>query len=92
MHINEYFSNTAIFIFTGPEIDLMAADGRLLGVSLAAMGRPFAFGAPDDLLYNPFGDDLGLFDGRRLGDGCTNDLYVVFQVGIIEKRHRFLGR
>ena len=88
VHVDEDFGQPAVFVFAGPEIDLVAADGRLLGVSLAAMRRPFAFGGPDDLLDHPFGDDLGFFDGRRLGDGFTNDLYVVFQVGIIEKRRR----
>ena len=78
MHVDEDFGQPAVFVFAGPEIDLVAADGRLLGVSLAAMRRPFAFGGPDDPLDHPFGDDLCLFNGCRLGNGFANVLCLVF--------------
>ena len=37
MHIDENFPQTAIFIFAGPQIDLVPTDNRFLGIAFAPM-------------------------------------------------------
>ena len=51
MHVDEDLANTAILIFTGPQINLVATNRCLLRVAFAAVWQLFAF-CPDDALNN----------------------------------------
>ena len=77
MHIDEDFAQLAVFIFAGAQIHLMAADGSLLGISLAPVGQASAPGhEPFD---DPFGDDF-----RLGGGGLFGDLVSHLQVLVVE--------
>ena len=63
MHVDEDLTETAVIVFAGANIDLVAADHRLLGVALATV-RHFLAGADhgdafDDLLDDLFRDLSG---------------------------------
>ena len=78
VHVDEDLAETAILIFAGPQIDLVPADGRLLGVTLAALRQLLALGRMDDAL-----DDL--LDHLRRGCGdrgveCLCGLLVILDV------------
>ncbi len=59
VHVDEDLADAAVVIFAGAQIDLVAADHRLLGVALAAGGQLLALAqhgdALDDLLDDLFG-------------------------------------
>ena len=67
VHVDEDLAEPAVVVFAGAQIDLVAADHRLLGVALAAVGHALALAhhhdALDDLLDHAFGERR---DARRL--------------------------
>ena len=78
MHVDEDLAETAILIFAGPQIDLVPADGRLLGVTLAALRQLLALGRMDDAL-----DDLLDHLWRGCGDRgveCLCGLLVILDI------------
>ena len=69
MHVDEDFAEPAVLVFAGAQIDLVAADDRLLRVALAAVGQTPPLALPHDALDHPFDDALDdpLGDERRAG-------------------------
>ena len=69
VHVDEDLAEPAVVVFAGAQIDLVAADHRLLGVALAAVGHALALAhhddALDDLLDHRLGERRGA-RGRRL--------------------------
>ena len=66
MHVDEDFADVAVFIFTGAQIHLVAANDGFLGIALAPRRQG---GALRDHAFNdPLSDDLCL-----LGLGCLNN-------------------
>ncbi|MNJ54368.1 hypothetical protein D3C77_498040 [compost metagenome] len=61
MHVDEDFAQFAVFVFAGVDIDLVAADGRLLDIALAAVGQATARAVAFDYLLDH------ALDGRRRG-------------------------
>ena len=63
MHVDKELGEPAVLMLAGPEINLVAADDRLLRIALAAVGQPPAFAALHDLFDYPlddaFDDPLG---------------------------------
>ena len=94
MHVDEDLAQLAIVIFTGAEIDLMAAHHRLLCVALAAIGqlqaRTLALHYPlDDFFdhcFDPGRDRLG---HQRLGH--VVGVLVVIGQELRRERLRQLG-
>ena len=67
MHVDEDFAELAVFVLAGVDIDLMAPDGGLLDVALAAVGQ---FAARAFALDHAFDDTFRRsrarsFAGRR---------------------------
>ena len=56
MHIDEHFTDTAIFIFASPQIDFMSAHSCFLRIALTAMRQLLALGTNNPL--NNFFNDL----------------------------------
>ncbi|CCC97391.1 protein of unknown function [Azospirillum baldaniorum] len=87
VHVDEDLADAAVLILAGAQVDLVAADGRLLGVALAAVRQALALGALalDDALHDLLDDALGhhLSAGgvRRLDDLLDRVLLVVQQGG-----------
>ena len=82
VHVDEDLAEAAVVIFAGAQIDLVAADDRLLGVALAAVGQLLAGadGALDDPLDDALGERLGARRGGlgdELGDGLLGVLLLV---------------
>ena len=69
VHVDEDLAEAAVAEFAGAQIDLVAADDRLLGIALAAVRQLFTLaGDPlDDALDDLFGDGDGLGGGRAPG-------------------------
>ena len=57
VHVDEDFTQLAVFVFAGAQIDLMPADIRLLGIALAALRHLLAVRF-DDLFDDHLFDDL----------------------------------
>jgi hypothetical protein len=57
VHVDEDLAQANRLVFAGAQIDLVAADDRLLGIALAAFGQFFAVAA-DDFLDDHLLDDL----------------------------------
>ena len=76
MHIDEHFTNPAVFIFAGSQINLMPTNSCLLCIAFAAMRQAFALGAdhPLDHFFNHL--------RRRGGHWCFNDFFF-FLVDIV---------
>jgi len=60
VHVDEDLAEPAVRILAGPEIDLVAADPRLLGVALSSSGKAF-----------PHDETLDARDGRFVGGNCV---------------------
>ena len=70
MHVDEDLADTTVLVFAGPQIDLVAADDRLLRIALAALRQPFAARphfALDDALHDPLGNDRRTSGRRQVG-------------------------
>ena len=67
VHVDEDLAEAAVVEFAGAQIDLVAADDRLLGVALAAVRQLLAVAVKplDDALDDLFGDLRGACCGRR---------------------------
>ena len=82
MHVDEDLAEAAVVIFAGAQIDLVAADDRLLGVALAAVGQLLALAqhgdALDDLLDDLLGELRGARRGGALDEGLDRVVFVVF--------------
>ena len=84
MHIDENLTDLAILVFTGPQIDLMAADRGFLRVALAAIRQAGARRRPFDHPFDDaFGQDRRLHRGRGIGD-----FLQAFQIVVIDQRRR----
>ena len=83
MHVDEDFAEAPVGIFARVQIDLMAADRRLLNIALAPVGQLLALA--HHLMHHALDDALG--DGRRArrrigGDDLLGDfLRLVVGVG-----------
>ena len=53
MHIDKYFTQTTVLVFAGPQINLVASDHCLLGITLAPLRQFAPLG--DNPLHHPFG-------------------------------------
>ena len=86
VHVDEDFTQLAIFIFASAEIDLMAANGGLLGITLAARGKLFTcmhmFHHPFDNLFNEG------FNPRRHGLGHQHIHRIIGFVIIVGQQLR----
>jgi len=71
VHVDEDLADPAVVIFAGAEIDLMAADHRLLGVALAAIRHLLALAHHDDAF------DQALDHLLRKGRGARGHRLVV---------------
>ncbi len=69
VHVDEDFAETPVVIFAGAQEDGVAADLRLLGITLAAAGQLFLLAG--DALDDALDDALG--DGDGLGRGGGRD-------------------
>ena len=87
MHVDEDLAELAVLVLAGPQIDLVAADDRLLGVALAALRQALA-AARHFALDDPFDDALG--DDRRPRGGWQLE-QVVVGGDIVADRHRRQG-
>jgi hypothetical protein len=70
VHVDEDFAKFAVFIFTGAQIDLVSADGGLLGIPLAARRQRTTVAtndAFDDFFDDLFGNSGGLGSSRLIG-------------------------
>ena len=68
VHVDEDLAEAPVLVFAGAQIDLVAADDRLLGVALAAVRQLLALAdALDDALDDLFGHRRRA-GRRRLGD------------------------
>ena len=67
VHVDEDLAEPAVVIFAGAQIDLVAADHRLLGVALAAVGHALALAHHDDALDDLLDHLLGERGGARRG-------------------------
>ena len=61
VHVEENLTNPAVIVFTGPKVNLVTADDRLLGVALAPLRQP---GTLLDPLHDFLGHHLRLLGGR----------------------------
>ena len=59
VHVDEDLAKLAVLIFAGAQVDLVPADHRLLGVTLAAIWHLFATRTGDFLDYHLFDDLFG---------------------------------
>jgi len=83
VHVDEDLAGPAVLVFAGAQIDLVAADDRLLCITLAPLRQAFAPG-PHFALDDPFDDALG--NDRRPRDGGKVGEIVVG--GSVAQRHR----
>ena len=67
VHVDEDLAEAAVVVFAGAQIDLVAADDRLLGVALAAVGQLLALADAHDALDDALDDLLGDLRGARGG-------------------------
>jgi len=66
VHVNEDFTQPAVRVLAGPEIDLVASDPRLLGI--AAAPRRQALAVVRDVAARFDGLSAGLWTRRRIDD------------------------
>ncbi len=82
MHVDEDLAEAAVIVFAGAQIDLVAADHRLLGVALAAVGHALTLAqhgdALDDLLDDLLGEARGARRGGTLDEGLDCVVFVLF--------------
>ena len=93
VHVDEDFAQAPVLELAGAEIDLVAADDRLLGIALAAVRQLLALGgephALDDALDDALGDDLGAPALGSRGNGVR--VFAVLGEELRGKRLRELG-
>ena len=84
MHVDEDLAEPAVLVLASAQIKLVAADHRLLGVTLAALGQfgaalgPRALDHPlDDPLDDPFGDHRGSGAVGSIDDVGDDLVFVV---------------
>ena len=81
VHVDEDLAEPAVVIFAGAEVDLVAADDRLLGIALAAVGHALALAqhddALDDLLNHFLGERRGARGGGTLEEGLDRIVLIV---------------
>jgi hypothetical protein len=58
VHVDEDLAEPAIHVLAGTQMNLVAADDRLLRIAVGAGGEPAAVAAPDDALDDPFDDSF----------------------------------
>ena len=84
MHVDEDLADPAVLVLAGAQVDLVAADDRLLGIALAALRQALAAGthfALDDPFDDALGDDRRARGRRQLGE-------VVVGGKVVAQRHR----
>ena len=87
MHVDEDLAEPAVLVFAGVQVDLVAADGRLLRVALAPVGEllalllPHVHRALDDLLDDPLRSGSRAQRGRLVGVELLGCLLLL--VGVI---------
>ena len=86
MHVDEDLAQRAVLVLAGAQVDLVAADDRLLGVALAPLGQAVPRVRPldlldDELLDDLLGEDRHPLGGRRLGQRLLEVLVVLDQRG-----------
>ena len=86
VHVDEDFTEFAVFIFTGTQVNLVTANGGLLGVAFAA-ARKGTTVATDDA-FDDFFDNL-LRCCRCLGGGWLISVIVFFNQGGAERLAEF---
>ena len=82
MHVDEDFTQLAVFIFACAQIDLVTANNRFLGVALATVWQAAAFTACtfDDALNNAF-----------CGDGAWCVCNLLRQLSFVIYKRRLQG-
>ena len=88
VHVDEDFADAAVTEFTGAQIDLVTANGRLLGVTLTAVRQLFTLTRDtlDDAFDDLFGDRHGLLCSRLLDQFFDQVFFVlVFHQRRIER-------
>src|SRR5581483_6408377 len=84
VHVDEDLADAAVLIFAGAQVDLVAANDRLLGVALAALRQALAALAHlalDDLLDDALGDDRRAGDRRHLQEIVVGRLVLADRHG-----------
>ena len=76
VHVDEDLGEAAVLVFAGAQIDLVAADRRLLRIALAAIRQAAALGALDHALDDPLGHGNRLH-GRGLGHDLLGLLLIL---------------
>ncbi len=88
VHVDEDLAEAAVLVLAGPQIDLVAADDRLLRVALAAVGQAAALDAGldlDDALDDPLHDALG-DHGHALGERLVHEIRDrILVVGVVQQ-------
>ena len=88
MHVDKYLAQSSVFVLAGAQIDLVAADNGLLGISLAPGWEAVALG-------NAFNDSLDDFlrdNRRRSGVRRCEHLFrqiLVVQQGGLQRLAKF---
>ncbi len=97
VHVDEDLAEPAVVVFAGAQVDLVAADHRLLGVALAAVGQLLALAdhrdALDHLLHHALGERGGARRHRLLDEGRHGLVVVLLLLGdeLALQRLRQLG-
>ena len=85
MHIDEDFTQATIFIFAGAQIDFVAADNRLLGITFATIRETITIthmlDPLDHFLDNLFGHGRGAGSGGHGGNGFHTFFGLVLVIG-----------
>ena len=76
VHVDEDLAEAAVIVFAGAQIDLVTADHRLLGVTLAAIGHLLAVAHDDDALDQLLDDLLGDAAWRAPAIGFSRKLSI----------------
>jgi len=83
VHVDEDLAEPAVVVFAGAQVNLVAADDRLLGVAFAPVGHALALAhdhdALDHLLHHLFGERGRARRERLFDEGL--DLIVLFFIG-----------
>ena len=90
VHVDEDLAEAAVVELAGAEIDLVAADDRLLGVALAAVRQFFAVAV--ETLDDALDDLLGDLRGARGGGCCDQRLDRIVLVLLVVGDERGIER
>ena len=74
VHVDEDLAEPAVLIFAGAQIDLVAADDRLLGIALAAVRQLLALARHLDPLDDALDDLLGDLRARAAAASAAREL------------------